>query len=230
MPQKNVWEKEYNKNLLVNKNEKPQNFLIQFIKYLKKKEGFITSDLSVLDLGCGTGRNSNYLAEKGNDVFGVDIAKNAINIAEHRARKNKLSGSVSYIIQSIGDALPFDNNYFDLILDITSSNSLNEKERAVYIKEIYRTLKPGGFVIVRALCKDGDKNAKKLLENNPGREKDTYFLKELGLVERVFSEVDLRDLYSNFIFRKLVKDMGLPKINGKIYKRKYWLLILKKPE
>jgi ubiquinone/menaquinone biosynthesis C-methylase UbiE len=227
MPQKSVWEKEYNKQLLVTKDARPQNFLVQFIKYLKKEKGQPVRDLKVLDLGCGTGRNTNYLAERGNYVVGIDIAANALKMGEERAQKLGLSGQVKYLNQSIGAVLPFSDNNFDLILDITSSNSLNSAEREVYLKECQRVLKPGGFMILRALCKDGDQNAKKLLESNPGREVDTYYLKELGLTERVFSEIDLKKMYeSYFIFDKLIKDVGYPHVGSKIYKRKYWLAIL----
>ena len=228
MPQKSTWEKEYQKPLLVSKDERPQNFLVQFIKYIKKEEKLPIIDLQILDLGCGTGRNTNYLAERGNYVVGIDIAGNALKIGEERAKKLGLEAQVKYLNQSIGKVLPFSDNHFDLILDITSSNSLNNAEREVYLQECYRLLKPGGFMILRTLCKDGDQNVKKLLELSPGKEVDTYFLKELGLTERVFSEVDLKKIYKNFIFKKLTKDIGYPSINGRVYKRKYWLAILSK--
>lgn len=227
MPQKFAWEKEYQKQLLVTKDDRPQNFLVQFIKYLKKEKKFPINDLKILDLGCGTGRNANYLAEKGNQVVGVDIAANALKIGEERAQKLGLESAVKYLCQSIGAELPFADNDFDLILDITSSNSLNDFERGIYLKECQRVLRPGGFMILRALCKDGDQNVKKLLELSPGKEVDTYFLKELGLTERVFSEIDLRKLYEPyFIFDKLIKDIGYPRVDGRIYKRKYWLAVL----
>ena len=227
LKKQSAWEKEYQKPLLVTKKEGPQNFIVQFLKYLKKEKHLPMSDLRVLDLGCGTGRNSNYLAERGNLVFGLDLAANALKLASERAEKAGLSEQTKYLRQSIGDKLPFEDNSFDLILDITASNSIKSSEREVYLKESSRVLKPGGFMILRTLCKDGDQNAKKLLETNPGGELDTYFLKDLGITERVFSEVDLKNLYGRyFYFDKLVKDVGYPQIKGITYKRKYWLAIM----
>ncbi len=227
LKKQSAWEKEYQKPLLVTKKEGPQNFIVQFLKYLKKEKGLPMSDLRVLDLGCGTGRNSNYLAERGNLVFGLDLAANALKLASERAEKAGLSEQTKYLRQSIGDKLPFEDNFFDLILDITASNSIKSSEREVYLKESSRVLKPSGFMILRTLCKDGDQNAKKLLETNPGGELDTYFLKDLGITERVFSEVDLKNLYGRyFYFDKLVKDVGYPQIKGVTYKRKYWLAIM----
>ncbi len=224
-----AWEKEYQKPLLVSKKEGPQNFIVQFLKYLKKEKHFPINDLKVLDLGCGTGRNSNYLAERGNLVFGLDLAANALKLASERAKKAGLEEQVKYSQQSIGTKLPFEDNYFDLILDITASNALKSSEREVYLKESSRVLKPGGFMILRTLCKDGDQNAKKLLQTSPGGELDTYYLKDLGITERVFSEIDLKNLYGRyFYFDKLVKDFGYPQIKGVTYKRKYWLAIITK--
>lgn len=229
LKKQSAWEKEYQKPLLVTKKEGPQNFIVQFLKYLKKEKHLPMSDLRVLDLGCGTGRNSNYLAERGNFVFGLDLAANALKLASERAEKAGLSEQTKYLRQSIGDKLTFEDNSFDLILDITASNSIKSSEREVYLKESSRVLKPGGFMILRTLCKDGDQNAKKLLETNPGGELDTYFLKDLGIIERVFSEVDLKNLYGRyFYFDKLVKDVGYPQIKGITYKRKYWLAIMMK--
>ncbi|OIO49191.1 hypothetical protein COX74_01995 [bacterium (Candidatus Gribaldobacteria) CG_4_10_14_0_2_um_filter_41_16] len=56
----------------------------------------------------------------------------------------------------------------------------------------FKYLKKSGYLFARGLRKDGDKNAKNLLKLNPGLEYDTYVIKGLDLVERVFSEKDFR--------------------------------------
>ena len=43
---------------------------------------------SVLDVGCGTGEHSLYLAELGHEVWGVDSAPAAINKAKTKAQEN----------------------------------------------------------------------------------------------------------------------------------------------
>jgi len=229
MPQTRAWEAEYQKPVLMTKDERPQNFLIQTIKYLKKVKKQRATGWQVLDLGCGTGRNSNYLGEKDNQVVGIDIASNALKLGEARALKLGLNSKVKYLKQSIGEVLPFADKSFDLILDITASNSLNNREREIYLKEAWRVLKPGRIMILRALCKDGDHNAQELLKISPGKEVDTYFIKALKITERVFSESDLRSLYGRyFIFDKLEKSLGYPQLKGRIYKRKYWQAVLLK--
>ena len=231
MAQLQAWENEYNSPQLVTKKAEPQSDVLRFFKYLKKEAKIDLLGLNVLDLGCGTGRNANYLAQLGNTVMGIDISKTAIALAKNRAGEMKIDSQTNYIVGDIGADYPFPDEYFDLILDITSSNSLNDKERNNYIKEIYRVLKKGGYLFVRGLRKDGDKNAKNLLKLNPGPEYDTYVIKELNLVERVFSEKDFREFYSqHFKIKKLLKKSGYAKFQSQNYKRNYWLAYLQKPD
>ncbi|MDO8524277.1 MAG: class I SAM-dependent methyltransferase [bacterium] len=229
MAQIQVWENEYRNSKLVTKKPEPQKDVLRFLRYLKKEEKVELNGLSVLDLGCGTGRNSNYLASLGNTVVGVDISKTAIDIAKNRANEMQIGDKVSYVVGDMGESYPFADNYFDLVLDITSSNSLNEKERDIYIKEVYRTLKKGGYLFIRGLCKDGDKNAKNLLKLSPGKEYDTYIIKELDLMERVFSEKDFKEFYGKYFkIEKLIKKSGYAKFQNQSYKRNYWLAYLQK--
>jgi len=208
--QKDVWEKEYKNPKLVTGYDKPQSFFLRFLKDFKKdfKKGKIYRDrvpernkidfegLKVLDLGSGTGRNTNYLAQKGAEVVGMEISDTAIEVAKKRAEK--LNVDVNYLNHNMGSKYPFKNEQFDLVIDITSSNSLNEKERKVYLSEVMRVLKLDGTFFVRALCKDGDKNVKYLLKNNSADEKDTYKMPKTGLVERVFLKDDFEETYSKY--------------------------------
>jgi SAM-dependent methyltransferase len=227
MPQTSAWENEYRNPKLVTKKAEPQNDVKRFLKFLKKEEKIDIEGLNVLDLGCGTGRNSNYLAEIGAHVTGLEISRTAIDLAQTRAKE--LGVNVDYKIQNIGASYPFTDKSFDLLLDVTSSNSLNEHEREIYLKETNRVLKPEGYFFVRALCKDGDSNVKNLLKISPGKEYDTYINKEMDLVERVFNKEDFIATYSKyFSIVTLEKKSGYAHFNGRIYKRNYWLAYLKK--
>jgi len=223
--QYDAWENEYKQSQLVTLGDKPQNDVLRFLKWLDKEEKVSLSEMTVLDLGCGTGRNSNYLSELGNEVTGLEISRTALSLAKKRDTESR----VNYIQKSIGESYSFPDQTFDLILDITSSNSLDEKERSIYLRETYRVLKDGGHFLVRALCKDGDKNAKNLIKISPGKEHDTYIMKELNLTERVFSLEDFRILYSPlFEVRKLMRRSGYTKFRGRSYKRNYLIAYLQK--
>jgi SAM-dependent methyltransferase len=222
-----AWEREYQNPKLVTKKGEPQADTLRFFKFLKKKEDFKLFSKNILDLGSGTGRNSNYLSEKGNSVIGIEISKTALNLAKERA--SALGVSVDFRLGDIGEKYDIDDDSIDVILDVTSSNSLNESGREIYLNECNRVLKSGGYMFVRALCKDGNKNVKELLKKNPGKEYDTYTLKEIGLTERVFSREHIVKMYGKFFkILSLEKKTSYTAYNSKLYKRDYWLLYLKK--
>ncbi|NCB10133.1 MAG: class I SAM-dependent methyltransferase [Erysipelotrichia bacterium] len=131
--QGNVWEREYRNPKLVTKDDKPQADVLRFLKFLKKVEKYQVEDKNILDLGCGTGRNSNYLAKEGGNVIGIDISKTALMIAKDRARENSLM--VDYRLGDIGEKYEIKDNTIDLVLDVTASNSLDEKGRENYLRE-----------------------------------------------------------------------------------------------
>ncbi len=227
MPQNKVWEKEYQNPQLLTKKEGPQNDLKRFFKFLRKTEKITPEGLDILDIGSGTGRNANYLASLGAKVTGLEISETALALAKARAKEEGVV--VDYHLLDIGSTYPFKNEQFDVVLDVMSSNSLCEKEREVYLKEVSRVLKKEGNFFVKALCKDGDKNAKNLLKMSPSKEKDTYLNKEMGLIERVFSRDDFIATYASYFkIVQLLKKTNYQRFQGQSYKRNYWLCYLKK--
>jgi SAM-dependent methyltransferase len=225
--QGNAWDREYRNPKLVTGKDGPQADTLRFLKFLKKEQKFKLENKKILDLGCGTGRNANYLAEEGNNVIGIEISKTALNVARNRA--DELGVKVDYRLGDIGEKYDIEDSSIDLVLDITSSNSLDEKGRKIYIDEVHRVLKPGGYFFVRALCKDGNKNVKNLLKDSPGKEYDTYVIKDIGLTERVFSKEDFLAMYGRFFkILKLEKKTSYTTFNDRIYKRDYFLAYLQK--
>lgn len=225
--QGDAWDREYRNPKLVTKNDGPQADTLRFLKFLKKDQKYTVEGKAILDLGCGTGRNANYLADHGNRVIGIEISKTALTIARDRAHKAGLV--VDYQLGNIGESYEIPDESVDIILDVTSSNSLDEKGRDIYLNECNRVLQNGGYMFVRALCKDGNKNVKNLLRDSPGKEYDTYILKDIGLTERVFSREDFTKLYSSFFkILSIEKKTSYTTFNNRIYKRDYLLAYLQK--
>ena len=225
--QGNAWDREYKNPKLVTGKDAPQADTLRFLKFLKKEQKFRVEDKSILDLGCGTGRNANYLADLGNKVIGIEISKTAINLAKTRAQD--MGVVVDYRLGDIGEKYDIDDESIDVVLDITSSNSLDEKGREIYLNEVHRIMKKSGYFFVRALCKDGNHNVKNLLKMNPGREYDTYVLKDIGLTERVFSREDFIKMYSKYFkILSLEKKTSYTTFNDRIYKRDYLLAYMTK--
>ncbi len=228
--QERAWEHEYRNSKLLTKANEPQSDVVRFVKYLRKEQDMGIDGSFMLDLGSGTGRNSYYFAELGARVLGIEISATAVRIAKERAAASGLDKAIEYRKADMAAPVPCADSSVDIILDITSSNSLDEKSRAAYLKECFRVLRPGGFFFLKALCKEGDQNAKNLLKISPGKEYDTYYMKELDLYERVFSREDLVALYggAGFEIVELEKKTSYSSLNGRSYKRNFWICYMRK--
>ena len=99
----------------------------------------------VLDIGCGNGRNSRYLASKGFQVTGIDISPAQVEIAKKRAEKELPENPIQF---HVADAtkLPFQDGQFSAVLYIATLHHLpSADERLKSLIEIFRVLKPGGL-------------------------------------------------------------------------------------
>lgn len=231
MTQEKTWNREYStQKFLTNENE-PQADVVRFVRFIRKKANLEIDKLFVIDLGSGTGRNSFYFAESGAKVLGLEISGVAIDIANKYLSEamSKRHFDIKYVKQSIGEKFPCEDNSIDVALDVTSSNSLTEVEREVYLSETHRVLKNSGYFFVKALCKDGDENAKYLLKNNHGKEIDTYIMPETGIIERIWSRDNFVKTYEKyFTILELEKKTTYSKINNRSYKRNFWIAYMKK--
>lgn len=94
----------------------------------------------ILDLGCGTGRLSIPLAEKGYDVYGTDINRDVVDIARDKAQKRKVPAQ---FMVARAELLPFSNGVFDMcIVDSVLEHVADWKKT---IDEVARILKTGGI-------------------------------------------------------------------------------------
>src|ERR1035437_1172023 len=139
MTQENIWEREYRTRKLVTLGEKPGADLMDFLRFLQREQKIALENLTVLDLGSGTGKNSQHLAELDAIVTGYEISDTALKLARERAVSENLA--IAYEKRNIGTTYPLADSSVDLILDVTSSNSLDEAGRTKYLLESSRRLK-----------------------------------------------------------------------------------------
>lgn len=113
------------------------------------------SKVKILDLGCGTGAATWYMAREGFSVVGIDGSKTAIKIAQKRFKAEKLKAELK-----IGDIIKLDwpNNYFDAVTDIASIQHNSSQNIKKIISEVYRVLKPGGKFFGTMIAEDKNSN------------------------------------------------------------------------
>ena len=152
----------------------------------------------VLEIGCGTGANLCFLAEEGFSVSAIDGSKVALEQA------SKLLSKKNYSVELLnGDAtkLPWEDNYFDVVVDIECiySNSFSESKKI--IAECQRVMKrPGSFFSKCFASGTSGEGSGKRLENEINTWTDVtagFFNKGYGII-RFTSELEIRELYSGF--------------------------------
>ncbi|NJO20633.1 MAG: methyltransferase domain-containing protein, partial [Spirulinaceae cyanobacterium RM2_2_10] len=105
---------------------------------------------SILDAGCGIGGSSLYLAEKYSaSVTGITLSPVQAVRAQQRAMTTGLGDRVSF---QVADALatPFPTANFDLVWSLESGEHMPDK--AAFLQECYRVLKPGGQLLLATWC------------------------------------------------------------------------------
>jgi len=97
--------------------------------------------ISFLDIGCGTGACSWYLAKEGFMVNGIDGSKTAISLAKKRFKKERLKGTFS-VMDMIN--LDFPANSFDVAIDVGCLQCNPMRIVPLILNEVNRVLKPHG--------------------------------------------------------------------------------------
>jgi len=103
-----------------------------------------TKQQTILDLGCGSGRN--FLKLPNTKLYATDFSKEMIQLAEKNAEDQDINVE---IIQATSNSLPFKDNFFDTIICYDVIHCINSKKaREKTLHEIYRTLKPKGRALL----------------------------------------------------------------------------------
>jgi len=107
-----------------------------------------TDPKTSLELGCGLGRFSTYLAEQGIQATGVDFSSVAIEKA-----KQRVSGKEKKPVFLVGDVTNLEmlTVPFDVVFDVGCFHCLDEESEQKYVSETHRLLKSGGTLLIWAI-------------------------------------------------------------------------------
>jgi cyclopropane fatty-acyl-phospholipid synthase-like methyltransferase len=108
----------------------PADELVELVESGRVKAG------KALDIGCGTGTNVVYLAEKGFDASGVDVSKVALRKAQAKARNRGLSCNFYHLDFTQTQATTKVLSVFDILLDSGCFHSLSPQERDSYAQSL----------------------------------------------------------------------------------------------
>jgi 2-polyprenyl-3-methyl-5-hydroxy-6-metoxy-1,4-benzoquinol methylase len=107
----------------------------------------VSPGLRVLDIGCGVGRWSRWLAAQGAQVMGIDVSPTMIAEARRRVQQAGLSARCRFAVQDL-ESLDAGGPY-DLVLAVTVLQHVLDDERlAAGLSRMVRHLTPGGRMLL----------------------------------------------------------------------------------
>jgi ubiquinone/menaquinone biosynthesis C-methylase UbiE len=132
----NVWSLQYDTN-----ENKTRDLEAQALRSTLANLSFY----SCLEIGCGTGKNTEWLLTKARQITAVDLSEGMLLKAKEKINNNK----VEFLQADITNAWNFTNQLYDLI---TFSLVLEHIENLDPIfNEVAQSLHPGGYVYIGEL-------------------------------------------------------------------------------
>jgi len=121
----------------------------RFIEEMYKWSG-ADKPAKVLDVGCGIGGTSRYLANKLGDssVTGITLSPNQVERATNLAADRGLNNVQFKVMDAL--KMEFEDNTFDLVWACESGEHMPDKKK--YVEEMMRVLKPGGTLVIATWC------------------------------------------------------------------------------
>jgi tellurite methyltransferase len=105
---------------------------------------------TILDAGCGGGRNLVYFLRNGYQVYGIDPNPNAIEQVRALSRSMAPDNSETNFTVTTAEAMPFSDATFDLaICSAVLHFATDSNHFDAMLRSIWRVLKPGGYLFAR---------------------------------------------------------------------------------
>jgi len=138
----NFYDRYHNKNDFYSGVISKNNFTYFYITKLLQKD-CISRAKSILDVGCGVGTISIYLAHHGYRVYGIDISNRAISICNHAKRSLALK-NIEFKKQDVYSIRS--NKVFDVILLIEVLEHVPNDNS--FLKKLHSLLKDDGCLLL----------------------------------------------------------------------------------
>ena len=150
-----------------------KDFIEAKYDFTEKMLEFSKTDMpaKVLDVGCGIGGTSRYIAKRfpEAEVTGITISQEQQRRATALATERGIPNAKFELVDALNMSYP--DNSFDLVWGCESGEHMPDKEK--YVQEMARVLKPGGRLVIATWCQ---RDLKKGEEFNPKERKTLDYL------------------------------------------------------
>jgi len=164
----NLWEDEYaRKGIPSSFRPDPSGSLVDALMIL---DSLSFKGMVAVDIGCGTGRNSLYLASRGYEVYSLDIAETVVRrFADHVTREG-VDDRIHVFCRSVTEPWPISRGVCDLAADLFCyKHVIAPSQRTAYRRELASALRSGGYFLL-TLAGTDDGYYGPLLSSSPDRD------------------------------------------------------------
>lgn len=171
----------------------PEEVPVRFYAQQLKAYSHIRQDVAgkrVLDVGCGDGYGSAYLAEVAAEVTGIDYDESIISKAKNKYKVPNLNFKYMSATE-----LEFESNSFDVICSFQVIEHIPENKLLKYLSEIKRVLTKNGKFYVSTLNLDHNMKSPLNYPKNPAHCKEFRLWEFRELLCSVFSDVEISGIH-----------------------------------
>jgi 2-polyprenyl-3-methyl-5-hydroxy-6-metoxy-1,4-benzoquinol methylase len=211
-----LWDNEYRANKRV-WGEGPSELAIAAVGYLQKCKSN-NEILSILDIGCGYGRDAFYFLDNLRcRIFGIDTSEEAIDIASNavlKAQKEDVRFQCSNFTE-------LKEGKYDIVYVSNLYHLLKKNESRELRRTVVKTLKPKGLLFLSTLSvSDPEHHGKGIpvpKESNSFQDRTyLHFCTREELIKD-FAFLDIKQLYEHEYYE--------PRVTGEIHHHISWILM-----
>lgn len=201
----------------------PSDHVVRFVFANFPRDPKERKKIRILDLGCGAGCHTVFLAKEGFDTYATDISEQGLKVTKQRLKDNNLKAV--FKSASMGNQ-PFKDNFFDGVISYGVFYYNNGLGYQKAVSELYRILKKGGlaFIFTRTTNDYRFKKGKEI-------EKNTFVLdiedtNEKGMVQHFLGGEDVKKIFNKF--EEVIIEKTETTFSNLKKKNSDWIIMVKK--